>query len=1071
MLSSRKKALPSLYSKLIIFFLILLSLVSIGYQYLMLPNVLEKLVIHVFEKYSAGEIRLTIKKASLFYGFEIENCHLRLRNTKEELLSFKSGRFSTFLPALLAGEASVRDLTLKGGRLRIHYKKGRWNWGRLFNPHEREEQEEEEQEDTEVPDKIDLFFPLRLHAKLDLQNFSYYMEMDKEVLPKSYQRLFALRIEGIDLKLGLITRTFTEIDLSLEMAHLFDSLSLSINPKKAIRFAFQSQGEIKGLPKLKLFVFREKHGGDTEFHSRFLLDTHDLGFTNKKGKRLELDWQAFYDIFYASQADRLVVNSLELRHKKKPWFLARAAVNHVSSTQPSLQLDIEDAHIDLERIGELIAVLGASPKAHRAELPLGGKINIARLSLFGALDNLKLKSKFKAQSLVLNWEKEHRIRDLLIDLDARIDIHEFVPLQEQSRDHQVKVPLALGIFRYLRLRQFEILHERGYLKAEAHISAQEGTRAEISLDDCDLGFFTENIFGGRGNAQIKLHSSGDFTKTNFDLDLLLRNAVYTLQRSRSQPLHLNLGAQGNLDFQKGVKLELTGLKINGKNLRGQNLLRLRTQGALSFAHSGQSYFLKKSSLSINAERLYPTLPRFLGEMLAPFRAHMANKASKTLALSSSILRFQNTETKKSFLGEGHLEIPALNLTDIDFSFDIQIGDKQILFRKGSLTALRGALAGRLQGKVEKRKKWEPNVNAAFRVFKKAFVPIHENIFMQGELNLKAKLLPKKLQASIDTKNLNFEFLSGDCKTLNKAKCKSLSIQQVVLDNLEIEHLWEPHFPAKKSLRSPQNNYKRRSGDTGRYNFRIGRIASSHNPRGEYIQAPKRWHYLGRPPIQSSNKSQRKFQKKPGLQAALVYRNNALSIDRIEIDHFVSDPQKSKAWRRNGIIRGKDIYFSLFDLKPKNMGASWKLKIQNLDLEPFLPPSRSNYDGIISADFSGQISGFGGDILEKIRASLIVHQISPEFGGFITRILVPIQVIAFLVRNTLEVPSIKVKLRDGLAYSYIQVQRARIIPGVLLSSASEEIKQERIPIAQFLKRAQSKVHDLTISSKKYPKQKL
>ena len=1021
----------------------------------MLPDVLEQVLKHIFDKYTAGKIELKIKRASLFYGFEIEDCRLRVRKTKEELLYFKRGRFSTFLPALWAGELSIRNLSLEDGRLHINYKKGRWNWGLVFNSRgTKAEDEKEPEEDTKLPDSIPLFFPFRLHAKVDMRNFSYYMEMDKDPqgkLSEVYRRLFALQLEGLDLQLGLITRTFSEIPLSLGMAYLFDTFALAINSQKAMRFSFKSQTELQGQPKLRLFVFRERTKGQAEFHSRFLIDSQDLQFINRKGKKLGIDWQASYDIFYNSQADRLVVNSLELRHQQEPWFFLQAAVNHMSSVRRTLQLDIKDAYLDLEKIGELIAAFASTQKVQ-----MDGKIKIARLSLFGGLDNLRLKSKLEAQNLFLKLGQEHRIQKLLMDLDAQVDIHEFVPLQEETTDYQSKEALALGIFRYLHLRQFEVLHEKAYLKAEADISPQRGTQAQISLRDCKLGFFTENLLEGKGEAQISLRSSSDFTKTNFDLDLTLLNAAYTLERSRSRPVHLSLAAQGNVDFQKGVKLDIHSLKLRGKSIRGRNLLQLRTQGALSFSNAGQSYLLKQSLLSINADRLFPTLPQLLSETLAPLRTFMANDGAKTLALDASILRFQNTKTQSTLLGQGRLDIPSLNLNDLDFTLDLIVADKKIVFHKASIRGLQGALSGYLQGEIEKRKKWEPDLKLGFRVYSNSFARVHENILVQGDLNLEAKLLPEKFWANIDSKDLNLEFLSGNCKTLNNINCKSLFIHNLALDKFQIEHLRYPVPLSKKVLSGAQNNYEQRSYDPNRYNFRIGRVTSSHNPRREYMHPSKRWHYIGRP------------KTKPGLQAVLAYQNNTLSVDRIEINHFhrQGEGKKGKGWIRNGSIRGKDIYFNLFDLKPKNMSASWKLKIQNLDLSPFLSLSRSNYDGIISADCKGQINGFGDDILERIRGSFIVHQISPEFGGFITRILVPTQVIAFLVRNTLEIPSIKVRLQDGLAYSYIQVQRARIVPGIFISSATEEIKQERMPIAQLLKRAKSESRDFDRSSKKY-----
>ena len=1050
------------YRKLLILFVFLLSLFSITYQYLMLPDVLEGLIKHIFEKHTGGKIELEVKKASLFYGLEIENCRLSIRKTKEELLYFKYGRFSTFLPGFLAGEASIRNFTLEDGRLHINYKKGRWNWGKVFNPHGKiTEEEEEEEEGGEAPNKISLLFPLRLHAKIDLQNFSYYMKMDGKAGTKAVgtntqakdKKPFALKVEDIDLHLGLITRTFSEIPLSLEMAYLFETLVLAVNPKKDLRLDFESQVQLQGSPKLTLFVFRERTLGETEFHSRFFFDGSSLQFRNKRGEKLRLDWQAFYDIFYDSQADRLVVKRLEIKKEREAWFSLGAAVNHISSTRRSLQLDIKDALLDLGKIGELIAKMGEMKK-----IPVSGKIKIARLSLFGGLHNLRLRSKLEAQDIFLKLEQEHRLEKLLMDLNAQVDLHRFIPLQEESTDYQRKEAMALGIFHYLDLREFEFLHEKGRLQAKAHISEQKGTKAEIYIDGLRLGFFTKDILKGKGAGQIKLYSSSDFKKTAFDLNFSLSRASYILRRSRSLPIEISLGAQGKIDFKKGFKLDLDSLDLRGKNIRGQKLLKLRTGASLSFDDSGQSFLLKKSLLSIDNDRLYPTLPQFLKESLRPFRTYMENKGKKNLSLHSPHFHFEKKNQRSKILGQGRIKLPALNLNDLDFVMDIQMGEKDILIKKGKLRGLQGALAAHAQGKIETGKDWKPALDASFRVHSDTFVRVHENISVQGDLQLNAKLLAKNMKARISSKNLNIEFLSGECQSLNHKNCKSFFIHQMALDNFQINHLRHPSPLVKKRLSGPQNNYERSYSPPSQYNFHIGRITSSHNPRGEYAPPANPWHYIGRPG---------KGRKNSGLRAILAYQNNTIHIKEIEIKRFhrASENKKNKGWKKSGIVRGKDIYFNLFDLQSKNMSAAWKLKIQNLDLEPFLPRSRSNYNGVISADSRGQIRGFEGNILEKIKGSFIVHQISPEFGGFITRILVPAQVAAFLVRNTLEVPSIKLKLQDGLAYSYIQVQRARIFPGALLSSSSEEIKQERLPIAQFLKQARKEIGGLAKNQQK------
>ena len=694
--------------------------------------------------------------------------------------------------------------------------------------------------------------------------------------------------------------------------------------------------------------------------------------------------------------------------------------------------------------------------------------------------------------------QDHRITHLALDLNAQLNIHKALALDDvdnnndvipnssnsnasnnadiikQSAQRSSTQELIFGIFRYLHMPQLEIAHKKAHLQAQAHITSHRGLQATFQLRDCDLGYFFDNTVQGQLHANIKLNSSSAFDKIAFDLTTHLDNGVYTIQRSQAEALNFELQSQGQLQIQETVQLSLARLLLNARKRDGAQVLRVDTTANLAFGAQMQQYHILSSQLAFDSEQLYPALPRYLQDILLPYRNYIANYKQKTPSLQLQKFHIQNQAQEWSFATPGsRLILPALQLYDLDVELDMRFDSTAIHLRKAALKGLRGTLLGTAQGKIEKKHNWRPNIDASFKIFSHNFVRVHENISLQGGMDLKVQLQPQMIQAQASIKKLNVEFLRGNCNSLNAQDCKSLFIENLELAQLKIKH--DLNYAKEASMTDQvqyaarqQDNYQKKLFRKQDYNLRINRIYSSHNPRGEYIEDKKaRWHYIGHP------------LGPPGLQAVVYYHNNTLYIPYSEWRHYNLRPTKKlttplanlpvpiaadtkKRWQRNGILQMRDIQLHLADMEAENMHAALQLQLQDLDLAPFLSHAGTNYNGIINANAQLQLNSFGDDILEKMRLSVSVHRISPEFGGFITRILLPTQIVALLVRNTLEIPAIRFILRDGLIYSYIQTQRASLIPGALISSGSEEIKQERIPITQFIKRARRR----TINIKKH-----
>ena len=1035
----------------------------------MLPHSVEYLLRRVLVQHDAVQLRLKVKHASLIYGFEIEDFYLGVgdKNNTNELLSFKRGKFSTFLPGLFVGEVSIRNLSLEEGRLRITQNDTSWNWGLLFtsDTSDEEEIEEEIEEESILFDdagNIDLPFPVRLHAKIAFHNFSFDLQLEGTKSEENHLKDLHLNLQGVSFQIGILSGTHAHIPLGIDMMKLFETVVIAIELEENFSFNFQQNIHLSGNPKLKLYLFLENQNGQPEFHSRLFFDSKQVQMSQGNTKPVSLGFRLYYDLFYDTRSDRLLLRQFELSHEGSPWLNLRATVNSMSNPLRTLHLEMGNAYIELERLGRLWRGLAAL-----ARNPLRGEIRIAALSMFGSLDNLRLKSKLRASNLYLQipaiGEKAHNVTKLLLDLDSQIDISNLLEVDEEKvqKGHLRQKPLVFGIFHYLKLPQLEISHEKAYMQAQAHITPGKGLQVDLQLNDCDLGYFTEKTVEGLVQLDAKLYSSLTFDKIHFNLEGYWDNAIYSIGRSSAEPLNLKLKSSGELLFEDSIKLELDKLALNIDNLLGSNVAKANGTAKLTFgdAKQGQVYKVLVNQLSINSDRLYPNLPRYLQGTLAPYRNYLANLGRKTLQLQLKQLNIHNKASNFLLNTEGRLLIPALQLENIDFSVNLEKDANAMVFHTIDLKSLRGALRASVRGKLEAKNEWRPNLDVHFNVFSKRFLRVHENISLEGGIQLIARMRPDAIEAQLSIRKLNLEFLRGNCKNLDATTCKSLFISDLELDSLKMKHNLDYNIDKKNRrdnlLVGDANKYQNKIYQKKDYNLRIGQIYSSHNPQGEYISNPKnRWHYVGHPELTS-----------PGLRSVIYYHNNTLYIPNLVWKHYhlegilPNNKSKKRKWVRNGLLQAHSIYFQFADGNATNMQAGAQLKVHSLNLQPFLLNTSSDYNGIVSANAQFNMNGLGSDMLEKMNALVNVHRISPEFGGFVTRMVMPTKIMALLVRNTLETPGIRFSLKDGLIYTYIQIQRGSIIPGILLSSENKELKQERIPIAQFLKQAGGRVKNI------------
>ncbi len=1040
-----------------------LFIICLIYQYSFEARNFEKICKTIISKYTGGELELEVKKASLFYGFEIENLKLSIKKTKQEVLFFRYGRLATFLPALLIGELSIRELTLRDARLHLNRVRGRWDWSQIFVPNYIDPKKEEWDGNlTEAMDSIPMFLPIRVHAKIDIYNFAYYMDMDEMHFPSDTKHknfIFGLKVEGFDLHLTLLTKTFRKLSLSLNMADIFDTLILAINPKQKMFVSYKMDSEFQGFPIFKLFIYKDLSHGNLEFQSRLLLDLNGGKLITPANKITNYHLKLFYDIFYEPQSERLVIKNFNIIDKAKPdmyWINFKAVGYNFDKEYRSMELEMQKSRVDLSLIGKLVSDFASLKKP-----PFGGIINFDTLKLFGNFGKLDLEAKISGREFYYTSEaKQENVSSFEMELNALANFYKLIPIEKKPIDYKEDTSLAFYLFHKLLLKRFIWEHDKISLNASAEILPEKGINAQITLNRYALNYFLDDDILGNLKGNLNLRASNNYNHINFDLKGTVEQASYIISKSKAKNSLVVIDAQGLLNTQKNLILNFNRLNLKAHTENGKPFATLDVlNSVLNLDRGKQDAKLGQIKLLLKGDEFFNSLPKYIQKKYKLFKIYVTGAGNELITLTSPNLSLYHAPTETSLRGMGLLKIPALNLDDLNFSYDINFKPQSILFRKAELFALKQSLKGNLAGSIIKKAgEWESNLEMELKINNKNLTRIHENLSFQGNLNVKGKLDKKYLEAYFNMNYVNMEIFTGKCENIDSIECKSYFINDLELNHFNIKHELKPSY--KYLSQESSHNYINNNNNNNNYNFKIRSLSASHTPRGIYIGKDRQnqknlWYYVGKP-----------NSKEKGFQATLIYKNNSLLIPILSLKQYRIDEKEKNKWLHNGSIYAQNSFIDFYNLDSKLIQAKLQLKVSEFNLEQYLPASRIDYNGIVSTDMKAYINGFHGNIVDNMYGEIFIHHLSPEFAGFITRFFMPAQIMAFMVRSFLEIPTIHVRFKKGLFFTKIGIERSRIIPGILFSSKNNEFRQDRIPFTEFVKIFRSEIKNFNSAIEQY-----
>ncbi|MCE9597136.1 MAG: hypothetical protein K8S54_04135 [Spirochaetia bacterium] len=997
-----------------IFLAVILAFV-VGYNIVFSAPVFEGIIKGVLVKFLGGQISLKVERSSLFRGFEFKDISIKTADS----VFFRADHLtvSYFLPSILIGHIGVRDLSLVRPEIHLKKRNGKWNFQEIFGA-SASEPEPEKPTDSRPLDRIFTFVWIKLYAKTVIQDAHFTLDID-DAGEKEFMDL-----DHLSIHLAFVTRTLQEIPLSLDVINIFDTLIVGIAPNQPVSFRYKGSGDVEGKVSLPFFLYREATRGAPEFTSRFHLQTNDLVMRDR-GRSLVPQARIYYNMSYDAPTDRLRLHRLLVEASGDPWLDLSGGIDHITSKMPSAQVEVLQSRIELGSIDRILLFLGTN-------VDLRGSASLYPLKINGPLNRLNLTTKVAGQGLSLKAGGiRHQVSLFRLDLDAVLDIHRFFPLPEKKeRD------LAFGLFEKLVVSELLVNYNESTLRGDARILPGEGVLANLVLSGFRLTPFSAPAFDGVASGQVHLQSPESFKDLNVKTELHISQARYRMGDSRSNPLELGLVAEGLVGLHEVTTVGLPRLQFSAYNPQGVNVIQLKTAGDMTLAEA-QRFDFKLQDLRVNYAELHATLPGSLRYTLAPYRSYLDGGISLNGAVGYTAAAASSLNTDLT------VAMPGIHVNDLRIVSGVGLSKERTSLDTVKISALKGALQILVKGVLNNTKTGVvPDLTATLDLASKTLFGIHKNLAIQGGLHMDFKIQKEAVRGNVDAKDLSLEIYT-DCDS--GSACKKFRVEKMNL-TLPVFHDLSLRSPAVLTD-SPVGQTFDASAFRGQPNLTLQFIASSHNPRGELLK--EGYFYSGT--LMPG--------RDPGVAALLEYRKNVLYFKWLKYSLFRPKARTGNdLWVPDGDITGRDVFFNLADLAPRNMEFGGKLELQNLDLEPYLPASRSNYDGVISASLAFKGRDLG-NALYNSDVRLSVYRLSREFSGFATRIIMPNQIAGFIVKSALEIPSITLELQNGLVYSTIGIARKDIrsfssFLSFAIKPTGEEIRQERIPLAQFLERAKS-----------------
>ncbi|EQA70457.1 LIC_11026 family protein [Leptospira noguchii] len=944
-----------------------------------------------------GTANFTVTKFSLFYGIAFEDLVLKSDSTFEErpVLSVKELELSYNLPLILLGRVKLSRIAIVGLKIDLRQKGGEWNLSKLFPT---SSQSSPEEETTSSPlEEISTILPVSAYLNLELKDI--FVHVSSESGLSSYKA----GLEGFALAFELDTVRFRKIPLNVRILQLIDVIRFRMNPEKTVRIYFEDNSKSLDQPFRLGLEFSRDPGGIFVSQADIGSDSIPIKVQNKL--LAPFGFGLRYKLGYLEKEDKLKLETLELKVNEDVWLSGGGEMTGVSSRERNVQFGIQKSLIRLKPLSDFLSTVPGIPK-----MKLDGELSLAPITISGKDTRLKVETDIVAKDLLISiGGKNHKIPKLKFLADFILH-----PFTQETPNASKPIP----ILESLTLKELSVDYNGIQLAAIGNILRGSQLDLDLSVQNLNLSDYVKTLNGILG---LKMKVSGIFNSLNVDGAVQLSGFRFPMGRGKSSPIPINLDLKSRIQFSKPFipdLVRLDSISISTKSLEGKESLKISSTGNLGL---GKGFRVNLNSLVIKTEldRLTPTLPFSLRESLAPVRNNLGNQIILTGGVNYSIL-----DGTQSVSGKFLFDLPGIQIRDLKMDLNLKIAkDSSITLSNFDLTAFQSKFRIVTSGLLKKTPEGDliPDLEGNIQLGSDKPAYLFKGINFEGLFAVRFRLKNSIASGTLISKNSNFgyanEFCPGeDCKLY---RVEGLDAEFSFVHDLSIK-------TTRNLIDGNKEKFIRTYGRIPASNFTIQQIVGTHPSISgipfDYVK-PKNG--------------------QPGLSARIDYSENFLKLEYLKV--FTLD----------GLVNGKDILINVGGGDPEKMEFSAVVQIKDIDLKQLLPPKRRSKidDGKIKADLN--VSGRNlADPIPNINLFFSVFQIGQDFAKSAVNIFTPSNVFTDFIYNSYAVDKIEVELSKGLVYAVIGFKRS--VLNTIINLENSQISQQRMPLANFLKRARTEV---------------
>lgn len=994
-------AKTKIFRGLFVLFLFYKSLFNAFTADLLVP----KLVSH----FTMGRMEGNFHTFSLFFGIEIENFRLYpgipFENTP--MVEAKQLRLRYNLPLLVFGKLKISEIGLQAGKIQIEENMGRWNFLSFLKQNKTDTPEPVPEPKTPLTE-LKTYLPLQASVYINLDAIEFQLKRDTG-------SLHFFSIQDLSLQTELETNRFTSIPFDFSALNQIDHVLISLNASKPIPLDLDSK-ELRWKQTIPLSMRFE---WDRTVSPEMFLFTTDIGkddlLLEVRKKPVQLGLRLLSDIHYDNQLDSVSINQLDLKVLGQSWLSFSGSIQDVSKEKPKVNITVGKSNIQLTQLQRSLNQLsGIIP-----DINLSGDLSLEGTGIRGDWQNAEANLKLKANQLFLKMGKSkvHSIPTALIDIVSQVS---FADIKSQTAGK------PFPYIKTIMISPSHIDYNGASLSLFGDYSEQKGLNFRINADKLQLGEYVTNL-GGKLKTEIGIIGES-FATVSVQMNAKIDGFRYQLDRSRSPSSLFGLSLNALLLFDRPFglsEIKISDLKLDQKTMTGNKAMELDLKGSVQLG-SNLTASLYPLGLNVHTSNLLLVLPLVLKEKLSPLQNLLGNHPK--LKLNARYLASGNSKQIKADLGA---ELPGLEMKDLKMVTDLSISGNEIneiVIRTLKMNAFGGIFNLAASGKLYKNGKPKPplgpyfgNLNLSFELVSATKEYLAKGLSFQGDLGLNLKIQDYDITGELHSKVPVIAYNNQRCPG---EQCQAYLLEDVIA-KIPIEHNLARNVEDSLIV-GDKSIFIKNYGRNQPSNLTIGHVLGTHpsipNLPFEYVKRQK---------------------EGPGLTASIEYKENYANIESL------------RSYSLDGLVLGKNMVFNLGNLDPKSMEFRGNFLIRDIDLKQLMAPKVRDKidDGKLKADLNISVRDLSEPVA-NLDLFFSIFQIGRDFGKSALNVISPQNFIIDRITDSYTINKIDISLSKGLVYADVYFNRSLL--SLLVNLEDGKISQQRMPLANFLKRAQSEI---------------